>query len=81
MIKVKGDQGHGHSSSWLLFHDHLWLRCIPSFFTAGASKPTWVRTVGDRRIQLCPLLVPRVLRAHLNATWGLSAAPALVSGQ
>ena len=59
MIKVKGDQGHGHSSSWLLFHDHLWSRCIPSFFTAGASKPTWVRTVGDRRIQLCPLLVPR----------------------
>lgn len=60
MIRVRGDQSQGHLSSRLLFHDCLWPRCIPSFFTAGASRPTCVRTVGVRRIWLCSFLIPGV---------------------
>lgn len=51
MVKVKGDL--------LAFvQDHLWPRCMPSFFTAGARRVTH-SSVGDGRAPLCPLLVPR----------------------
>lgn len=50
MVKVKGDL-------LALFRDHLWPRCMPSFFVV--PRRVTHSSVGDGRAPLYPLLVPR----------------------